>query len=111
MTPAGTSNELDLQNEWEENTHTHTHTAHSDRRPRPPPPPPKCSRAHGCLNTLTSSYFESTAVRSHRMVAWSLALCPDDAKQKYRRCLVEKTTVRLRSTVRVSFTVCQRSTA
>ena len=23
MTPAGTSNELDVQNEWEENTHTH----------------------------------------------------------------------------------------
>ena len=26
MTPAGTSNELDVQNGWEENTHTHTHT-------------------------------------------------------------------------------------
>ena len=26
MTPAGTSNELDVQNEWEEDTHTHTHT-------------------------------------------------------------------------------------
>ena len=26
MTPAGTSNELDAQNKWEENTHTHTHT-------------------------------------------------------------------------------------
>ena len=25
MTPAGTSNELDVQNEWEENTHKHTH--------------------------------------------------------------------------------------
>ena len=25
MTPAGTSNELDVQNEWEENTHTHMH--------------------------------------------------------------------------------------
>ena len=25
MTPAGTSNELDVQNEWEQNTHTHTH--------------------------------------------------------------------------------------
>ena len=24
MTPAGTSNELDVQNEWEENIHTHT---------------------------------------------------------------------------------------
>ena len=23
MTPAGTSNELDVQNGWEENTHTH----------------------------------------------------------------------------------------
>ena len=29
MTPAGTSNELDVQNEWEENTHTHTHTYES----------------------------------------------------------------------------------
>ena len=26
VTPAGTSNELDVQNEWEENTNTHTHT-------------------------------------------------------------------------------------
>ena len=25
MTPASTSNELDVQNEWEENTQTHTH--------------------------------------------------------------------------------------
>ena len=25
MTPAGTSNELDVQNGWEENTHTHTY--------------------------------------------------------------------------------------
>ena len=24
VTPAGTSNELDVQNEWEENRHTHT---------------------------------------------------------------------------------------
>ena len=24
MTPAGTSHELDVHNEWEENTHTHT---------------------------------------------------------------------------------------
>ena len=24
MTPVGTSNELEVQNEWEENTHTHT---------------------------------------------------------------------------------------
>ena len=24
VTPAGTSNELDVQNEWEENTYTHT---------------------------------------------------------------------------------------
>ena len=24
VTPAGRSNELDVQNEWEENTHTHT---------------------------------------------------------------------------------------
>ena len=28
MTPAGTSNELDVQNEGEVNTHTHTHTIH-----------------------------------------------------------------------------------
>ena len=27
VTPAGTSNELDVQNEWEENTHTHTQSA------------------------------------------------------------------------------------
>ena len=26
MTPAGTSNELDVQNGWEENTHTHSTT-------------------------------------------------------------------------------------
>ena len=28
MTPAGTSNELDVQNEWKENTHT-THSSNS----------------------------------------------------------------------------------
>ena len=28
MTPAGTSNELDVQNEWKENTHTHTAIHH-----------------------------------------------------------------------------------
>ena len=28
VTPAGTSNELDVQNEWEENTHIHTHTVY-----------------------------------------------------------------------------------
>ena len=28
MTPAGTSNELEVQNEWEEKTHTHTHKSH-----------------------------------------------------------------------------------
>ena len=27
MTPAGTSNELDVQNEWEENTHTYAQAA------------------------------------------------------------------------------------
>ena len=30
MTPAGTSNELDVQNGWEENTHTHTVSSDSD---------------------------------------------------------------------------------
>ena len=29
VTPAGTSNELDIQSEWEENTHTHTIGHHS----------------------------------------------------------------------------------
>ena len=29
VTPAGTSNELDVQNGWEENTHTHTHGGQS----------------------------------------------------------------------------------
>ena len=32
MTPAGTSNELDVQNEWEENTHTHTQIPHARSR-------------------------------------------------------------------------------
>ena len=32
VTPAGTSNELDVQNEWEENTHTHTHTKRKCQR-------------------------------------------------------------------------------
>ena len=31
MTPAGTSNELDVQNEWEENTHTHVRTRQAHR--------------------------------------------------------------------------------
>ena len=29
MTPAGTSNELDVQNEWEENTHTRCSSTHT----------------------------------------------------------------------------------
>ena len=38
VTPAGTSNELDVQNEWEENTHTHTHThTHTPQLPLIPP--------------------------------------------------------------------------
>ena len=44
MTPAGTSNELDVQNGWEENTHTHTHcklhhfqTSRRDDGPCPAP--------------------------------------------------------------------------
>ena len=32
MTPAGTSNELDVQNEWEENTHTHNIKQSKDQR-------------------------------------------------------------------------------
>ena len=58
VTPAGTSNELDVQNEWEENTHTHIHAYMCDHtysstvllqihsleespagRGHPPPPP------------------------------------------------------------------------
>ena len=30
VTPAGTSNEPDVQNKWEENTHTHTHPKKND---------------------------------------------------------------------------------
>ena len=33
MTPAGTSNELDVQNECEENTHTHTHRKNGQKIP------------------------------------------------------------------------------
>ena len=31
VTPAGASNELDAQNEWEENKHTHTHTHNNSK--------------------------------------------------------------------------------
>ena len=51
-------------------------TAHLDERPRPH----KSLRAHGCVSGLTSSHLESMVLRSHPVV-WSLALCPDDAKQ------------------------------
>ena len=50
--------------------------AHLDKRPRPQ----KSSRAQRCLNALASGYLKGTIVRGHPMV-WSLALCPDDAKQ------------------------------
>ena len=50
--------------------------AHLDERPRPQ----KSSRSQHCLNTLTPGYLKGTVVRSHPIV-WSLALCPDDAKQ------------------------------
>ena len=43
LTPAGTSNELDVQNEWDENTHTHT----GGKSHRISPPPPFCG---ACLN-------------------------------------------------------------
>ena len=42
MTPAGTSNELDVQNEWEENTHTHT--------------PPDCAVMCNLINTHTHTH-------------------------------------------------------
>ena len=50
--------------------------AHSDERPRLPKP----SRAQRCLNALTPGYLKGTVARGYPMV-WSLALCPDDAKQ------------------------------
>ena len=50
--------------------------ASSDERPRSQKP----SRAQRCLNALAAGYTKGTAVRGHPMV-WSLALCPDDAKQ------------------------------
>ena len=50
--------------------------AHSEERPRPQ----KSSRSQRRLNALTLGYLKGTVVRGHPMV-WSLALCPDDAKQ------------------------------
>ena len=50
--------------------------AHSDERPHPQ----TFFRAQRCLNALTPDCLEATVVRGHPMV-WSLALCPDDAKQ------------------------------
>ena len=50
--------------------------AHSDERPCPQ----KSSRSQRRLNALTPGYLKGTVVRGHPMV-WSLALCPDDAKQ------------------------------
>ena len=50
--------------------------AHSDERLRPQ----KSSRAQRCLSALTLGHLKGTVVRGHPMV-WSLALCPDDAKQ------------------------------
>ena len=50
--------------------------AHSDERLRPQ----KYSRAQRCLDALAPGYLKGTVVRGHPMV-WSLALCPDDAKQ------------------------------
>ena len=38
------------------------------------------SRTQPCLNALTPDYVEGTVVRDHPMV-WSLALCPNEAKQ------------------------------
>ena len=53
-----------------------TARAHSEERPRPQ----KSSRAQRCLNALAPGYLKGMNVRGH-LVVWSLALCPDDAKQ------------------------------
>ncbi|CAN0245020.1 unnamed protein product [Ascophyllum nodosum] len=53
--------------------------AHTDERPCSP----KSSRAQRCLDALTPGYLNGTMVRGHPMI-WSLALCPDDAKQDPR---------------------------
>ena len=37
MTPAGTSNEVDVQNEWEENTHIHEQYTSGERENREKP--------------------------------------------------------------------------
>ena len=51
-------------------------TAHSDERSGPQ----KSSRTQCCLNALTSSCLEGMVIRGHPLV-WSLAVCPDNAKQ------------------------------
>ena len=50
--------------------------AHSDKCPRPQ----TSSGAQAGLNAFISTYLEGTVEGSHPMV-WSLALCPDGAKQ------------------------------
>ena len=47
-----------------------------DERPRPQ----KSYRSQRRLNALTPGYLKGTVARGRPMV-WSLALCPDDAKQ------------------------------
>ena len=56
MTPAGTSNELDVQNGWEENTHTHTHT-HTHT-----PKPGFGGRGHDLSSVVVASYNNRTCL-------------------------------------------------
>ena len=51
--------------------------AHSEERPHPQ----KSSRSQRRLNVLTPGYLKGTVVRSHPMMVWPLALCPDYTKQ------------------------------
>ena len=60
MTPAGTSNELDVQNEWEENTHTHTDQREWHRMTRMTRP--DCAVMCNLINTHTHTHYCATKV-------------------------------------------------
>ena len=61
VTPAGTSNELDVQNEWEENPHTHTSRDHTgEKSHRTFRPPSFCGFSHSFPSSTVKSIFLRT---------------------------------------------------
>ena len=71
MTPAGTSNELDVQDEWEENTHTHTQQQKMSQRQSTTPVAPS-EKALEAARDLFLVQGSGTYHRPCRSLHWAI---------------------------------------